>query len=113
MGTVTIGVSSIADGKNRLAAAFRDEPQGERISFTSVELLWKTLSPRRWEIVKTLTGQGPLAIREVARRLGRDVKAVHGDVSALINAGVVERTNAGVVFPYDAVHVDFMLTKAA
>lgn len=113
MSTVTIGVSSIVDVKNRLAAAFRDEPQGEHISFTSVELLWKTLSPRRWEIVRTLTGQGPLAIREVARRLDRDIKTVHGDVSALINAGVVDRTDAGVVFPYDAVHVDFMLTKAA
>lgn len=113
MGTVTIGVSSIDNAKERLAAAFRNEPQGERISFASVELLWKTLSPRRWEIVRTLTGQGPLAIREIARRLGRDVKAVHGDVTALIVAGVVDRTDDGVLFPYDAVHVDFMLTKAA
>ena len=113
MGTVTIGVSPIADARDRLAAAFRDEPQGERISFASVELLWKTLGPRRWEVVQTLTGQGPLAIREVARRLGRDVKAVHGDVSALISAGVIDRTADGIVFPYDAVHVDFMLTRAA
>jgi len=113
MSTVTIGVSSLGDARQRLAGAFRNEPQGERISFTSIELLWKTLSPRRWEVVQTLTGQGPLAIREVARRLGRDVKAVHGDITALISAGVVERTESGVSFPYDAVHVDFMLTKAA
>lgn len=112
MGTVTIGISSIADAKDRLAAAFRDEPQGERISFASVELLWKTLSPRRWAIVRTLTGQGPLAIREVARRLGRDVKGVHGDVSALIGVGLIDRTPHGIVFPYDAVHVDFMLKAA-
>ncbi len=113
MAIVTIGVASLADARERLAAAFSDEAQGERISFASVELLWKTLSPRRWEVVRILTGQGPLAIREVARRLGRDVKGVHGDVSALVGAGVLDRTRDGVVFPYDGVHVDFMLMQAA
>jgi len=54
----------------------------------------------------------PLAIREVARRFGRDVKAVHGDILAPINAGVIDQTENGVVFPYDAVHVDLMLKAA-
>jgi len=112
MNTVTLGVSSIDDVKERLAAAFRDEPQGQRISFASVDLLWKVISPKRWDIIRAMTGQGPLAIREVARRLGRDVKGVHGDMLALINAGVVDRAENGVVFPYDAVHVDFMLKAA-
>ncbi len=40
-------------------------------------------------------------------------RAVHGDVHALLNAGVLDRTDDGrVVFPYDAVHVDFMLKVA-
>lgn len=112
MNTVTLGVSSIDDVKGRLAAAFRDEPQGQRISFASVDLLWKVISPKRWDIIRAMTGQGPLAIREVARRLGRDVKGVHGDMLALINAGVVDRAENGVVFRYDAVHVDFMLKAA-
>ena len=112
MNTVTLGVSSIDDVKERLAAAFRNEPQGQRISFASVDLLWKVISPKRWDIIRAMTGQGPLAIREVARRLGRDVKGVHGDMLALINAGVVDRAENGVVFPYDAVHVDFMLKAA-
>lgn len=112
MNTVTLGVSSIDDAKERLAAAFRDEPQGQRLSFASVDLLWKIISPKRWDIIRIMTGQGPLAIREVARRLDRDVKAVHGDVLALINAGVIDRAENGVVFPYEAVHVDFMLKAA-
>jgi predicted transcriptional regulator len=41
--------------------------------------------------------------------VGRDVKAVHSDVTALVLAGVIERRARGVCFPYDAVHVDFML----
>jgi hypothetical protein len=38
---------------------------------------------------------------------------VHGDVQALIGAGVLDRTEDGrVLFPYDAVHVDFVLRAA-
>lgn len=111
--TVTIGVSTLEAVKVRLAAAFRGEPQSAHISFASPELLWQVLTQKRWEIIRTMTGAGPLAIREVARRVGRDVKAVHGDVTTLINAGLIERTILGVMFPYDAVHVDFVLEKAA
>jgi predicted transcriptional regulator len=110
---VTIGVSSLDETKNRLAAAFRGEPQGAHISFSTMELMWKILTPKRSEVIHTMTGQGVLSIREVARRVGRDVKAVHGDVTALIKAGVIDRRDGGVVFPYDGVHVDFMWGKAA
>ena len=60
-----------------------------------------------------MTGQGPLSIREIARRVGRDVKAVHGDTHALLSARVIERGEKGLVFPYDGVHVDFVLGMAA
>ena len=58
-------------------------------------------------------GQGPLAIRELARRLGRDVRAVHSDVHRLLKAGLVNRYEDGSVeFPYDEIHVDFVLKVA-
>ncbi len=60
-----------------------------------------------------MTCAGVLSIREGARRVGRDVKAVHGDVHALLNAGVIDRRDGGVEFRYDGVHVDFMLKTAA
>jgi predicted transcriptional regulator len=57
-----------------------------------------------------MTGEGAMTIRELARRVGRDVKAVHTDVHALLNAGVIERTDdSRIVFPYDAVRVEFKL----
>jgi predicted transcriptional regulator len=113
MNTVTLSVSSIEDTKRRTAAAFRGEKQGAHITFASVELLWKVLTPKRWELLKAMTGQGAITIREAARRVGRDVKAVHGDVHALLLAGVLDKDEAGrIVFPYDAVHVDFMLEAA-
>jgi predicted transcriptional regulator len=72
------------------------------------------LSIKRRDILKVMTGQGPLTLREIARRAGRDVKAVHGDVHALLQAGFVDRVEDGrFVFPYDDVRVDFTLTNAA
>lgn len=113
MRTVTLGVSSVEETKRRTAAAFQGKAQGEVISFVSIDLLWKVLTAKRWDILCAMTGQGELPFREVARRVGRDVKAVHRDATALINAGVLDRTPSGVMFPYDAVHVDFMLRKVA
>ena len=113
MRTVTLGVSSIEETLRQAEAAFRGEPQGEFISFASVELLWKVLTPRRWDLLKVMAGQGPMTIHEAARRVGRDVKAVHGDVHALLNAGVLDRIEDGrVVFTYDAVRVEFELKAA-
>jgi len=84
-----------------------------RITFTTPELLWKVLTAKRWQLLKTMCGAGPLSIREAARRVGRDVKAVHTDVTALLNAGVLDRGKDGrVIFPFDSVKVEFLLSAA-
>lgn len=114
MKTVTVGVSSVRDVQRRIAAAFRGQRQGAHISFASEEVLWKTLTPKRWVILKLMAGQGPMAIREIARRVDRDVRAVHSDAHVLRNAGLIERTDDGRVdCPYDAIHVNFVLSTAA
>jgi predicted transcriptional regulator len=97
-----------------LAAVKAGRPaRNARISFATPELLWRVLTAKRWEILKTLCGAGPVSIREVARRVGRDVKAVHSDVTALLSAGVIDRTESGQVeFPYEAVKVEFLLEAA-
>ena len=113
MNTVTIGISSLEEVQNRTAAAFRGKKQGARISFANEELLWKTLTPKRWALLRTMAGQGAMPIRELARRIGRDVRAEHSDVHTLLKAGVLKREDDGrVVFPYDAIHVDFLLRTA-
>jgi predicted transcriptional regulator len=113
MNTVTIGVSSVEETKERMGRAFLGEKQGAFIGFASLDVLWKVLTPKRWEIVRAMTGTGPLAIREVARRVDRDVKSVHGDMHALLKAGVLDRADDGrIVFPYDEIHVDFVVRAA-
>jgi predicted transcriptional regulator len=113
MTTVTIGVASEAETRSRMLRAFQGEAQGTRLSFANVELLWKVIAPKRWELLRSMAGAGPLGIREIARRVGRDVKSVHGDIQVLLRAGIVERTtDRRVAFHYDRVHVDFVMRAA-
>lgn len=58
MNVVTIGLTSDGDAQHRLAAAFRGEAQGARISFASAELLWQVLTARRWYLLQAMSGQG-------------------------------------------------------
>jgi predicted transcriptional regulator len=114
MGAVTITVNSTESFRQRLKAAFAGKRQAEQLSFESFELLWKVLAPNRMGLVKALTGAGPVSLREAARRVGRDVRAVHADVHLLLDAGVLRKDEQGrIEFPYSVVHVDFVLKTAA
>ncbi|GAA4408040.1 DNA-binding protein [Quisquiliibacterium transsilvanicum] len=115
MKTVILEVREPGEALAGFARAWRDgkAARSARISFASPELLWKVLTAKRWELLKALCGAGPVSIREAARRVHRDVKAVHGDVTALLNSGVLERAEGGaIVFPYEAVKVEFTLQAA-
>jgi predicted transcriptional regulator len=83
------------------------------IGFASYAAMHRVLSPARLDIVRTMAGQGPMSIRELARRVGRDFKAIHTDVTMLINAGVIDRDGGGIVFPYDRIHFEFDIEVAA
>ena len=114
MKTLTIDVRPLSDTLGDFTQSWKSgKASAPRISFASPELLFKVLSGKRWELLNTMTGAGGMSIREAARRVGRDVKAVHGDVTALLNAGILSKTDDGmIVFPYDAIHVDFLLKAA-
>jgi len=113
MNTVTLSIATRDEVTRRARAAFAGKSQGAHHSFATPDLLWQTLTRKRWDLIQAMTGQGSMTIREAARRVGRDVKAVHSDIQALIKAGVIQRDGPNIIFPYDAVHVDFMLIKAA
>ena len=115
MKTVTLDVRAPGDSMADFVQAWKTrKPQkSARISFATPELLWQVLTAKRWELLKALCGAGPVSIREAARRAGRDVKAVHGDVTALLRAGILDRTEEGrIVFPFEAVKVEFLLQAA-
>jgi predicted transcriptional regulator len=115
MKTVVLEVRSLKealDDATRVMKTGRVDREA-RISFASPELLWQVLTAKRWELLKAMCGAGPISIREAARRVRRDVKAVHGDAKALLDAGVLSRNAAGAIeFPFESVKVEFMLRAA-
>jgi len=115
MKTVTLDVRAPADSMSDFAHGWKTgKPQkAARISFATPELLWQVLTVKRWELLKALCGAGPVSIREAARRVDRDVKAVHSDVTALLKAGVLDRAEGGgIIFPFEAIKVEFLLQAA-
>lgn len=113
MKKVTLDVADRSAVSRRALEAFKGRKQGARISFASPELLFRVLTGKRWELVRALAGAGAVSIREAARRAKRDVKAVHGDVHALLTVGILRKNeNGGIEFPFDAIHVDFLLSAA-
>jgi len=119
MTTLIVRLGTLDDANDRLIEAARKAEAGElveaehSVNFASYDSMHKVLAPPRLDIVKALAGQGALSIREVARRVGRDVQAVHRDVTTLINAGVIDRTAEGIEFPYDRIHFEYDVSAAA
>ena len=119
MNTLTVRLSADTDAKARFVGAGKRALAGKAVealstlNFGSYDDMHRVLAPSRLAIVKALAGQGVLSIREVARRVERDVQAVHRDVTTLINAGVIERTEKGIEFAYARLHFEFNVSAAA
>lgn len=114
MRTVTVCVESLTAGLDRFREVWESGlARGEQLTFESVEGLHRTLTPNRWALVRTLQAEGPLAVRELARRLGRDVKRVHEDVAKLKELGLVEDAAGGVWVPYDEIRAELTLKRPA
>ena len=115
--TLTVTISD--DAKSRVKALFNQavtsgEYQGEYLNFATPDLFFSKLSDKRWTLVKTLQGAGEVGVRELARRVGRDVKRVHEDAAALVELGLIERNARGALAcPYADIHVDMHLRRAA
>lgn len=87
---------------------------GETINFESPTVFFSKLSDKRWQLVNALQGAGEVGVRELSRRVGRDVKRVHEDAAALVELGLFEKTPRGALLcPYADIHVDMHLRRAA
>ena len=112
--TVTLTVAPRDELAARMREALARRRTEPRIAFASVDLLHRIYPPRRLAILRAMAGAGPLPVREVARRMGRDVKAVHRDMAALVSAGLLDRDEGSRMrFPYDDVRMEVDLMRAA
>jgi len=81
--------------------------QGESLNFESPAAFFGQLTEKRWEMVREMMGSGRVGVRELARRLERDVKRVHEDAQVLVNLGLLEKDDSGALCcPFDDIHVD-------
>ncbi len=109
--TLTIEVASLEEVQKRiLKATARRIPATPRYTFPTPEAMARSLTPARWSILQALTGAGPIGVRELARRVGRDVKDVHRDAESLVLNGLIDKTkDRKLSFPYKRVRVQFEL----
>lgn len=115
MDILTIRVEAEAQWSMRIVqAAERGEPQAPGYSFRSHEELLDTLNGNRFAMLKAFCGGDPIGVRELARRVGRDVRAVHADAQRLIGIGLIDRAGNGKLhFPYSGVHLELDWRAAA
>ncbi len=115
----TLTVTACPDWRAALRAAAgaafaADACRGETLNFETPAAFFSRLTEKRWAMLDTLQGAGEVAVRELARRLEWDVKHIHEEAGVLVELGLLERTErGGLVCPFDDIHVDMHLKRAA
>ena len=111
-----IRIGAAADALDRFEAAWNRVQEGrpmrplEVLTFENLPLLLKTLSQARWALLEQLRKQGACSIYELAKRLERDYKNVHTDVTQLAALGLIERRADGLVaVPWDLLRAELRL----
>ncbi len=104
------------DALDRFEAAWNRVAEGRRtaplrvLTLKDLPALLRALSPARWQLLERLSKQGPATIYELAKRLERDYKNVHTDVTQLAALGIIERrSDARVAVSWDAIRAEFHL----
>ncbi len=111
------GLSQFFADARRVAAEIDEGDLHQRdsvIAFESMELLLKVLTANRWQLLRMLRREGPISIRQLSLKLQRDYRAVHSDVHALMDAGLIGRGDKGEIFvPWDRITAEMALDLAA
>jgi len=109
-----VRVGDARDALDRFEAAWNRRVEGRKrgalhvLSMRDLPLLLRTLTPARWALLERLREAGALTIYELAKRLERDYKNVHTDVTALTKIGLIARGADGrICVPWDVVRGEF------
>lgn len=103
------------DALDRFEAAWNRVAEGGRVAplrvltLRDLPVVLATLTPARWVLLQKLKSHGPTSIYGLAKRLGRDYKNVHTDVTQLLRLGLIERQGDGVAVSWDSVRAELSL----
>lgn len=108
-----IRVGAAGDALDRFEAAWNRVAEGRPmkplrvLTLGDLPSLLKALSPARCQLVASLRDAGALSIYELSKRLERNYKNVHTDVTQLVTLGVIERGDDGLVsVPWDLLRAE-------
>jgi len=111
-----IRVGPAGDALDRFEAAWNRALEGRAtktlhiLTIANLPLALKTLSPARFELIQKLREAGPLSIYELAKRLQRNYKNVHTDVTRLAALGLIERgSDNRVTVPWEILRAELAL----
>ena len=105
---ITVGGMIEAEATQRFTAAWHRAARGEsflerHLAFENWDTLARVLTGKRLDILRHVHRHATTSIRALAKALARDYSNVHADVQALMSAGLLEVTEAGVRVDYDSI----------
>lgn len=113
---IEVTVGSLSEALDRFENAWRQGATGRkraaevRLTFENLPVLLRNLTPARWTLLEQLRRDGPLSINELARRLNRNYKNVHTDITRLIELGLAtRRADQRVAVVWDIVAAEMRL----
>lgn len=116
---ITIRTGSLEEAAKEFIDIWHRVEQGdapktpiEKISFRDQRLLFKTLTPKRFEILEYAHKQDGISIRLLAKELGRDYSNVHQDVKTLYQLGLIckNEKNDKYYVPWDVIVTEIPLS---
>ena len=110
---------SLKDAATRVGDAWHRAERGEEIAvednltFLSWSSLSSSLTDKRYELLRRLHQHPASSIRALARDLGRDVKRVHEDVTALERIGLIDRDGTALRADYSEIRTSILIDAPA
>lgn len=114
MTKVHLHFETAEDAGKRFVSAFKRIQKGERlrerhVSYVSVADFLAALSPKRLEVLKQVRKTHYTSVLALSKAMGRDYKRTYQDVSMLEAAGLIVRTDAGLMAPWKSVSAELIL----
>ena len=119
---ITIGIrhpdESLREAKEvaqRIKVGEKLPERGEELYFADLATLRKALSPKRLALLWAIVEHEPRSVRELAERVGRNIKNVSQDLAFLSRLGLIElkEPRRGVpqapTLPYDEIDLNLRI----
>lgn len=109
--TPRAALDAFAETWRRVEAADETTP---RLAFASLRDLFSALTEKRLELMRFVAAHEGLNTHQLAGKLGRDYKNVHTDVATLVELGLLDKDDNGVLnAPFDEIVIHAGIRGAA